>query len=503
MDEGEVKNLVIVDITGQVAYEGVPCVLALTHHHLTVYSFPNTAKDLKQKKLISYSTSDMIGLTYIREDGSVSNSATITTSSAVSSSRPHTYMVEVHFYPVNPPGCCASSKDGKYREYRSIKVAFICPEAVVIEWQKAVKNVSRGVHREILIESGKSVVPTRRSFLVVLNPKSGQGKSQSIWQNSVEPILRQTGIEWQLTVTQRANHAYELIRDHPALSAHYETIVVIGGDGIIYEIFNGLADRVDGSDALRSIAIAPIPGGTANGLIKSILFEASHAFSVINATFFAVKGFPRPLDISRVVTADGTVRHSFLSFYWGIIADIDILSEHLRWMGELRLHLAAIYFMLRKRMYHGRMKMKLIEQSTYRRDDPDVVGIEVNKLGPNDQVDNDGWLTIESDFVGILVAQVTHLGASFYLAPGARLDDGAFTVALVQNMSRLELLRLLLDADNGGIPKHPQVRIFQCSSYCFEAIPNEGIFSLDGEVVSTGLLQATLIPGAARIMQIM
>jgi diacylglycerol kinase family enzyme len=38
-------------------------------------------------------------------------------------------------------------------------------------------------------------------------------------------------------------------------------IMCVGGDGTVHEVINGLANRSDGSTALRELAIATIPAG--------------------------------------------------------------------------------------------------------------------------------------------------------------------------------------------------------------------------------------------------
>ena len=43
---------------------------------------------------------------------------------------------------------------------------------------------------------------------------------------------------------------------------HYDAILCIGGDGIVHEVINGLANRSDGMDALNRMCIATIPAGT-------------------------------------------------------------------------------------------------------------------------------------------------------------------------------------------------------------------------------------------------
>ena len=43
-----------------------------------------------------------------------------------------------------------------------------------------------------------------------------------------------------------------------------------------------------------------MPGGTGNGLAKSVLFESSENFSSVNAAFVALKGSSRPVDLGLV-----------------------------------------------------------------------------------------------------------------------------------------------------------------------------------------------------------
>lgn len=43
---------------------------------------------------------------------------------------------------------------------------------------------------------------------------------------------------------------------------HYDAILCIGGDGIVHEVINGLANRSDGMNALNGLCVAVIPAGT-------------------------------------------------------------------------------------------------------------------------------------------------------------------------------------------------------------------------------------------------
>jgi len=51
----------------------------------------------------------------------------------------------------------------------------------------------------------------------------------------------------------------------------FDGIVSVSGDGLLHEIINGLMIRDDWETFKNTITIGGIPGGTGNGLVKSLL----------------------------------------------------------------------------------------------------------------------------------------------------------------------------------------------------------------------------------------
>jgi sphingosine kinase len=81
------------------------------------------------------------------------------------------------------------------------------------------------------------------------------------------------------------------------------------------------------------------------------------------------------------------------------------------------------------------------------------------------------------------------------------MDDGLFTVYVVEdNMTRLGMLQLLLSMDTGGHINHPDVKTFKCSAYRLEPFTDKGLFTLDGENVEYGPIQAVMKPSAANVL---
>jgi sphingosine kinase len=65
-------------------------------------------------------------------------------------------------------------------------------------------------------------------------------------------------------------------------------IATASGDGLVYEVINGLAARPDAKKALR-IPIAPIPTGSANALCIN-LFGVEDTFNIQLACLNLIKG---------------------------------------------------------------------------------------------------------------------------------------------------------------------------------------------------------------------
>lgn len=225
-------------------------------------------------------------------------------------------------------------------------------------WQSAFLWLLRGVVPQQGGDGTPPVIPkelpAQRHYLVIVNPKSGPGRSLEIFLHRVRPILAEADISHLLLVTERQNHARDFIK---GLSLkQWSGILIISGDGLLYEVYNGLMERPDWELAVK-IPIGIIPGGSGNGLARTISHVAGEPYvsdPILASTLGIAKGRVSPLDLMRVETPSGPL-YSFLTVGWGIMADIDIESEKLRAIGEIRFTLWAFWRVLNLRTYHGRI----------------------------------------------------------------------------------------------------------------------------------------------------
>lgn len=183
-------------------------------------------------------------------------------------------------------------------------------------------------------------LPPKRKILVFINPFSGTKKSQEVWDKG-QNIVKSCWVEPTVIVTERQNHCREYLHTklEPGL---FEGIVCIGGDGIYTEAVNGLLLRSDYEENFKSMRFGLLPGGTSNGFVASYLHERDEAMCPESAFYVTFRGFKRRMDVMEVQLELAQDKlFCVLMMSAGIVADIDINSEVIRWAGNARIWMYA------------------------------------------------------------------------------------------------------------------------------------------------------------------
>ncbi|KAM5310087.1 sphingosine kinase 1 isoform 4-T4 [Glossophaga mutica] len=103
--------------------------------------------------------------------------------------------------------------------------------------------------------------------LVLLNPRGGKGKALQLFRSHVQPLLAQADVSFRLLLTERRNHARELVRTEEL--GRWDALVVMSGDGVMHEVVNGLMERPDWETAIRK-PLCSLPAGSGNALAASL-----------------------------------------------------------------------------------------------------------------------------------------------------------------------------------------------------------------------------------------
>jgi len=329
-----------------------------------------------------------------------------------------------------------------------------------------------------------------RKFLVMINPKSGKGDSKRLWEKEIEPLMKSIpGITFDVITTTHGGHAREYILASKNLS-DYSGLLIVSGDGLVHETLDGLRER--GDNLLEQLPIGHLSGGTGNGLIASMLYSKKEPMSATAASLLVLKNKTCPLDLWEVQSLTHPKKEvCFLSISWGYIADLDLDSEVLRWLGSARLTIYAVKNMLRKRVYSGKIR---------------YVGYEADAQGEplaGQNVEDLEWKTFPSEkFLFIWAMNVPLASEDGASCPSARCDDGFIHVVYATSeVSRYRLTRYMLALEEGNGFDHMGGGLGVLKCRAFELSPEkysnrrEGYVNVDGELFPFGPIRVTPMQG--------
>lgn len=384
--------------------------------------------------------------------------------------------------------------------------------------------------------------PRKRRAYVLVNPHAGPGGAAKIWESQVKPIFDAARMALTIHRTTFSGEAVGLVENIDI--DQFDIIVPCSGDGLPHEIFNGLARRPDATRALHKLAVAHIPCGSGNALACNAF--GTHRPSL--AALAVVKGVATPLDLISITQGDRRIL-SFLSQTLGIMAEADLGTEHLRWMGEHRFTYGVITRILKKKVYpcdlwakvdighkdgvrdHYRREREnssileldnmtaspapapathasgalssVADSDDAKRNDDATTGLPPLKYGTvNDKLPQ-GWEKLEADQVGnFYCGNVAYMAPDVVFFNAAWLNDGLMDLVTVDgDVPTPKAPGLLLSVGNNSFFDNPLVTYRKVSA--FRIVPKDqkdGYISIDGEKVPFEPFQAEVHQGLGMVI---
>lgn len=269
---------------------------------------------------------------------------------------------------------------------------------------------------EALLERAYGASKMQKRAYVLINPNAGPGGCLNQWKKNVQPMFEAAKMQVDVVILEKGGQATDLVREVDI--DKYDTIIACSGDGGPYEIINGLGQREDAQYALSKIAVGHIPCGSGNALALNLYGSNDPATAALGI----IKGCVMPVDLMSVTQGDKRLL-SFLSQSVGLIAECDLGTEHLRWMGPKRFDFGVIQRLLQKRSYpcdiavkveiankdaivqHYKKYMENCTTQTQTVVDADHVpksGLPVLQYGTINDPVPDGWEKVNGDKMSLL-----------------------------------------------------------------------------------------------------
>jgi diacylglycerol kinase (ATP) len=234
-------------------------------------------------------------------------------------------------------------------------------------------------------------------------------------------------------------------------------LVVIGGDGTVNEVVNGVAGA--------TAEIAVLPSGTGQD------FARTHGIpsNFDEAVRVALGSATRMIDLGRVECEGGGSR---------LFANVG--SAGMSGAVARRANTMTKAFGGKATFFYALTREFLAWQNTR------VV------------VELDDGVRREGPMHDVIVANGRYHGGGMKLAPEARQDDGLFEVVLIGDVTKPDFLTTALKLYSGRYLSHPKVELLRSSSLAIEAdepLPLE----VDGEPIGTTPAHFEVVPSALRL----
>ncbi|SMR44624.1 unnamed protein product [Zymoseptoria tritici ST99CH_3D1] len=386
----------------------------------------------------------------------------------------------------------------------------------------------------------------RKRIKVLINPFGGQGYAEKSWRKEIEPIFAAANCVVDVERTQHRGHAVEIAQNLDIDA--YDVVACASGDGLPHEVFNGLAKHKTPKLALRKIAVVQLPCGTGNAMSLNLSGTDSPSL----ASLEIVKGTRTPLDLVAITQGDKTY-YSFLSQAVGIIAESDLGTDNLRWMGSFRFTWGILVRLLGKTIYPAEVSLvvdsddKRLIKETYRQVAEEHEAARAKHLcratyeddlpqGDNAQLPELRFGTVTdplpSNFATRDIANLGnfYVGNMCYMSGDAPFftatlpSDGKMDMVIAPgDMARMTAIRMLTTVEQGTLINFPEISYSKVLAYRITPrmapVPTErrlrskvgrwlggaskqkeGLISIDGEQVPFEPFQGEVVPKLGTVL---
>ncbi|CAO3567647.1 unnamed protein product [Mortierella alpina] len=329
-------------------------------------------------------------------------------------------------------------------------------------------------------------------LLVVLNPNAGRKQAREQFMQRVQPVLERSGTAFRLLETTSQGHAQllfvDLVRQSSIPRDDALRIVVLGGDGTVHEIVNGILRGLDdtphvASDSRPRVEIAIFPVGTGNAIATSL-----GILSVEDALERLIAWNIIPLRVVKVSTChqegEGTASsQSWKPHAYTVVVNSFGLhcatvhdSEGYRSVGNARFKISALKNVIWLKQYEARLDL----YGTVQRYDRTLHELVSAVDGATVQQDEPS-MVLAGPFTYLMLTKQASLEPGFTPTPFARTSDDWLDILAVQNVGRGQILQILgAAANNGQHVDNEHVEYYKAKVVELETL-TPGRLCIDGE----------------------
>jgi len=298
---------------------------------------------------------------------------------------------------------------------------------------------------------------------IFINPSSGSGRGVKYYTNYLKPFI-ETNFTDNIVINLPCDNNNYFIHDID--NCIDNCIFIVGGDGTVSLTIENIMKNSD-FDKLN-IPIYICPFGSGNGLAKNLNIDP------YKLRLDGDKKYINPINININIKSN-ELNLSFLSQTWGIISDIDIDTEFLRFIGDFR-------------FYYGILKSIFVPK--YYKGELDITTITNNNIVINSELDittiTNNNIVINSDFYMFCASNAPWISNDFKIATNADIFSNEIDILIIRKkISFFERIKLIYYLINENIHELDFIEYFKVSKYNLKLINTDSIIVRDGEIVDS------------------
>lgn len=303
---------------------------------------------------------------------------------------------------------------------------------------------------------------TELGWGLIVNPNAGSGKCQKNWP-TIQKLIKRAKLDTDAKFTERKGHAIEITKD--LIDQGFKKIIVIGGDGTLNEVVNGIFTHTNLDPS--TITLAMVPVGTGNDWCRT--------FNVPTKYIDAIKLIR---DEKTVVQDIGLVNfhnHGAPPRYFANVAGIgfDATVAHaanaLKDQGKGNALSYMLILLKTLLKYNSRIMQLKVDEKKYK----------------------------ERMFsIGIGIGMFN--GGGMKQLPNAIVNDGLLDITIIKKISKWTVIKELKGLYDGSFLSHPKIDALQSTAVFFAK--NSLKIETDGESVGEGPKEFSILNKALRVV---
>jgi YegS/Rv2252/BmrU family lipid kinase len=302
-----------------------------------------------------------------------------------------------------------------------------------------------------------------RKVKIILNPMADMGNAWRVARDLRSITEQHGGVDWSGTVYP--GHAIQLAQQ--AGEQGYEMVIAMGGDGTVHEVVNGLMSIAEEKRPVLGV----VPVGSGNDFAHGI--NASR--KPTEALTRALNGEASTVDLGLMIDEHGHREYFDNTLGIGFGAVVTIRSHKLPIVRGFLMYLTAVIQTII--LNHNAMAMQI-------------------------ETDDEKW---QQSVIYLVICNGPREGGGFLIAPEAKIDDGLFHYAMITNVSRAMMFRIVPEVMKGTHGRFKQVRMGTCKKFTLSADRPLYIHA-DGEIFTgpgTDLHKVSfeIMPNALRLVR--